>query len=166
MTLNTTNPLLDTSGLPRFAQISAEHVGPAVDALIAECEAALERATGPEVPADYDALSAVLDVATERLGRELAGRGIAQARPWGRGIDHWLFRPLGDTHPMVASLPRPILLNVGRVAPEKNLPAFLEADVPGTKVVVGPKNPWGAWMLTIDGRHYDQRGAYYEPVKY
>ena len=67
----------------------------------------------------------------------LALPGIAQARPWGRGIDHWLFRPLGDTHPMVASLPRPILLNVGRVAPEKNLPAFLEADVPGTKVVVG-----------------------------
>lgn len=63
------NPLLDTAGLPRFAEIQAEHVGPAVDALIVECEAALERATGPDVPADYDALSAVLDVATERLGR-------------------------------------------------------------------------------------------------
>lgn len=65
----TTNPLLDTRDLPRFAEIAAEHVGPAVDALITECEAALERATSPEVPADYDALSAVLDVATERLGR-------------------------------------------------------------------------------------------------
>jgi len=65
----TQNPLLDTRGLPRFAEIAAEHVGPAVDALIAECETALERATGPEVPAEYDALSAVLDVATERLGR-------------------------------------------------------------------------------------------------
>lgn len=63
------NPLLDTTALPRFAEIGAEHVGSAVDVLIAECETALERATGPAVPADYDALSAVLDVATERLGR-------------------------------------------------------------------------------------------------
>ena len=37
----------------------------------------------------------------------------------------------------IARLPRPILLNVGRVAPEKNIGAFLELDVPGTKVVVG-----------------------------
>jgi len=34
-------------------------------------------------------------------------------------------------------LPRPILLNVGRVAPEKNIEAFLELDVEGSKVVVG-----------------------------
>lgn len=61
------NPLLDTSGLPHFAQIKPEHVGPAIDQLLAEASAALERATSPEVPADYDALSAVLDVATERL---------------------------------------------------------------------------------------------------
>jgi oligopeptidase A len=63
------NPLLDTRGLPRFGEIRPEHVGPAAQALLTEAEAALERATGPDVPADYDALSAVLDVATERLGR-------------------------------------------------------------------------------------------------
>lgn len=34
-------------------------------------------------------------------------------------------------------LPRPVFLNVGRVAVEKNLPAFLELDLPGSKVVVG-----------------------------
>jgi glycosyltransferase involved in cell wall biosynthesis len=34
-------------------------------------------------------------------------------------------------------LPRPIFLSVGRVAVEKNLEAFLELDLPGTKVVVG-----------------------------
>lgn len=34
-------------------------------------------------------------------------------------------------------LPRPILLNVGRVAPEKNIVAFLDLEVVGTKVVVG-----------------------------
>jgi glycosyltransferase involved in cell wall biosynthesis len=37
----------------------------------------------------------------------------------------------------MADLPRPILLNVGRVAPEKNIEAFLDLDVPGSKVVVG-----------------------------
>jgi glycosyltransferase involved in cell wall biosynthesis len=34
-------------------------------------------------------------------------------------------------------LPRPIWVNVGRVAIEKNLKAFLELDLPGTKVIVG-----------------------------
>lgn len=63
------NPLLDTAALPRFDAIRPEHVAPAVEALLAEADAALERAVGADVPADYDALSAVLDVATERLGR-------------------------------------------------------------------------------------------------
>jgi oligopeptidase A len=69
MTTNTTNPLLDTDGLPAFDRIRPEHVTPAMDELLAAANAALERATGNAVPADYDALSAVLDVATERLGR-------------------------------------------------------------------------------------------------
>jgi oligopeptidase A len=63
------NPLLDTSALPRFDEIRPEHVAPAIDALLAVGEAALERVTGPDVPADYDAMSAVFDTATERLGR-------------------------------------------------------------------------------------------------
>ena len=64
-----TNPLLDLSDLPRFPDIQPEHVGPAIGTLLAEADAALERATSDAVPADYDAMSAVLDVATERLGR-------------------------------------------------------------------------------------------------
>ena len=63
------NPLLDTTGLPLFDQIKPEHVTPAMDALLAESEAALAKVTGPEVPADYDALSLLLDVPTERMGR-------------------------------------------------------------------------------------------------
>jgi glycosyltransferase involved in cell wall biosynthesis len=34
-------------------------------------------------------------------------------------------------------LPRPIFLHLGRVAVEKNIEAFLELDVPGSKVVIG-----------------------------
>jgi glycosyltransferase involved in cell wall biosynthesis len=99
----------------------------------------------------FHAQSRAVMVATERLGDELAARGIPQTRPWSRGIDHWLFRPTGDTHPGFADLPRPILLNVGRVAPEKNLEAFLEARVSGTKVVVGD----GPSLDELKGRYPD-----------
>jgi len=34
-------------------------------------------------------------------------------------------------------LPRPIFMCVGRIAPEKNLEAFLRLELPGTKVVIG-----------------------------
>ena len=76
-------------------------------------------------------------VATPSLAAELATRGIAHTHRWSRGIDRTLFNPVGETLPEITSLPRPILLNVGRVAPEKNIEAFLEAKVPGSKVVVG-----------------------------
>ena len=62
------NPLLDAAPLPAFDRIVPAHVTPALDILLAEADAALERAAGDTVPADYDAMSAVLDVATERLG--------------------------------------------------------------------------------------------------
>ncbi|MEF7617380.1 M3 family metallopeptidase [Aquincola sp. MAHUQ-54] len=63
-----TNPLLQTGHLPAFDTIAPEHVAPAVEHLLADASAALERAVSDEVPPDYDAISAVLDVATERLG--------------------------------------------------------------------------------------------------
>jgi oligopeptidase A len=63
------NPLLHFDTLPDFAAIRPEHVTPAIDALIRDADGALERTVGPEVAANYDAVSAVLDVATERLGR-------------------------------------------------------------------------------------------------
>ncbi|HWH83639.1 MAG TPA: M3 family metallopeptidase [Burkholderiaceae bacterium] len=67
--MHDTNPLLSTDELPRFDAIRPEHITPALDELLAGADAALARATSDAVPADYDALSAVLDVATERLGR-------------------------------------------------------------------------------------------------
>jgi glycosyltransferase involved in cell wall biosynthesis len=76
-------------------------------------------------------------VATPSLARELAGHGIRQTRLWSRGVDLAQFRPGLPLPEVFQGLPRPILLNVGRVAVEKNLEAFLTLDVPGTKVVVG-----------------------------
>ena len=63
------NPLLQTTEQPDFAAIRPEHITPALDALRAEAEAALERAVSAEVPANYDALTQVLDVPVERLFR-------------------------------------------------------------------------------------------------
>jgi oligopeptidase A len=62
------NPLLDTAPLPAFDRIAPAHVAPALDVLLADAEQALERAAGDAVPADYEAMSAALDVPTERLG--------------------------------------------------------------------------------------------------
>lgn len=62
-----TNPLLAGSGLPAFDQVLPEHVEPAMAQLLAQADEALEKAVGPDTPADYDALSAVLDVAGERV---------------------------------------------------------------------------------------------------
>ena len=64
-----TNPLLDKTDLPLFDQIRPEHVNPAVDQLLAEASTALETVTAPAFPAEWLAISKVLDVATEALGR-------------------------------------------------------------------------------------------------
>ena len=61
------NPLLDFSGLPRFAAIRPEHVAPAVDRLLAEARAVQEHTRS--APASWDAFVAPLEDANERLAR-------------------------------------------------------------------------------------------------
>jgi 1,2-diacylglycerol 3-alpha-glucosyltransferase/glucuronosyltransferase len=72
--------------------------------------------------------------ATPTLAEELSCRGFNNVKIWPRGVDAQLFRP--RTSPAL-DLPRPIFLTVGRLAVEKNVEAFLELDLPGTKLVVG-----------------------------
>ncbi len=74
-------------------------------------------------------------VATESLRAELAGRGFADLRSWSRGVDLDLFTP--EPRDPFTGLARPVFLYVGRIAVEKNITAFLELDLPGSKVVVG-----------------------------
>jgi len=85
----------------------------------------------------FHAASEAVLVSTPTLAEELADHGMDHTRLWSRGIDNALFHPNHARHPALRDLPRPIMLNVGRVAVEKNLTAFLDAEVPGTKVVVG-----------------------------
>jgi Zn-dependent oligopeptidase len=48
--------LLHAAETPAFSEIRPEHVTPAIALLLAEAGAALERAVGPEVALDYDAI--------------------------------------------------------------------------------------------------------------
>jgi 1,2-diacylglycerol 3-alpha-glucosyltransferase/glucuronosyltransferase len=72
--------------------------------------------------------------ATPTLANELVSRGFMNVKIWPRGVDAQLFQPRTRA---ALDLPRPIFLTVGRLAVEKNVEAFLELDLPGTKLVVG-----------------------------
>ncbi|MGH6925577.1 MAG: glycosyltransferase family 4 protein [Propylenella sp.] len=73
-------------------------------------------------------------VATRSLRDDLAARGFRNLMLWSRGVDAALFRPRPGAD---LGLKRPVFLNVGRVAVEKNIEAFLKLDLPGSKAVVG-----------------------------
>lgn len=87
----------------------------------------------------HDPAAAVL-VSTATIERTLRTHGLTRVKRWGRGVGP-AFRPEGAMAPRMAAARAaggaPVLLHVGRVAVEKNVEAFLAADAPGTKVVVG-----------------------------
>ena len=85
----------------------------------------------------FHAPAARIMVATSMLAEELAQHGLPQTHAWSRGVDLDLFTPDASASPELAHLPRPIQLYVGRVAVEKNISAFLDTAVPGSKVIVG-----------------------------
>ena len=64
-----TNPLLDFARTPLFDRILPEHVSPAIDLLLTDAHVALQTVTASDFPANWTRISAVLDVATEKLGR-------------------------------------------------------------------------------------------------
>jgi len=63
------NPLLDFTALPRFAAIRAEHVAPAIEALIAEGNATIERLATSDRAPTWEAFVEPLDDANEKLSR-------------------------------------------------------------------------------------------------
>ncbi len=74
-------------------------------------------------------------VSTPSLKRELSERGFAKLMTWSRGVDTTVFHP--HASPALDGLPSPRFLYVGRLAVEKNVSAFLDLDLPGSKIVVG-----------------------------
>jgi glycosyltransferase involved in cell wall biosynthesis len=78
-------------------------------------------------------------VPTEGVLRMLAQRGFRNLRSWTHGVDLSLF-PFHERvqpDPDLGALLRPVSLFVGRVSYEKNIEAFLQLDVPGSKIVCG-----------------------------
>jgi len=73
-------------------------------------------------------------VATGSMKAALEARGFKNLADWSRGVDIEHFRPVEEP---VMDLPRPIALYLGRVAVEKNIKAFLDLELKGSKVVIG-----------------------------
>ena len=71
---------------------------------------------------------------TQVVVDDLRANGFDNVRLWSRGVDQDIFRPQESKR--LDSEP-PIFLYVGRVAVEKNVEAFLELELPGSKWVVG-----------------------------
>ena len=69
MTTDTTNPLLDFSGLPRFDAILPEHVTPAIDHLIAAANEVVAALEAPSDNVTWENFVTPLEECTERLGR-------------------------------------------------------------------------------------------------
>jgi len=110
-----------TSFHTRFPEYAAHHAGIPQSLTYA----ALRR---------FHAPSSGVMVATPSMQRELSERGFQRTLSWTRGVDTDLFRPRRDR---LFGDHDPVFLYVGRVSREKNIEAFLDADLPGIKAVVG-----------------------------
>ena len=88
-------------------------------------------------------------ISTPTMQRILEEWRFANLVRWPRGVDTDLFAL--RERDVLDPIARPILMFVGRVAVEKNIEAFLNLDVPGTKVVVGD----GPMLATCRKRYPD-----------
>ncbi|MSS76807.1 MAG: glycosyltransferase family 1 protein [Methyloglobulus sp.] len=95
--------------------------------------------------------SAHVMVATASLEQEMQQKGYQRLARWSRGVDTELFKPRDKDFIQDS---RPIALFTGRAAIEKNIEAFLQLDLPGTKYVVG------------DGPHKDVLAKKYPKVRF
>lgn len=95
--------------------------------------------------------SAGVMVATASLELDLRARGFKRLMRWSRGVDLELFQP----RPVRHFGNGPVFLYVGRVSREKNIEAFLDAKLPGRKVVVGE----GPHLPQLRRRYADVRFA-------
>ena len=78
-------------------------------------------------------------VPTHGVLQMLERRGFSNLRTWTHGVDTTLFSYASKPtdHDLLRHLPRPIMLFVGRVSYEKNIQAFLDLPIGGSKVVCG-----------------------------
>ena len=94
----------------------------------------------------HDASAGVM-VATASLETELRQRGFSRLMRWSRGVDTEQFKPAAHHVPAA----EPVFLYVGRGSREKNIEAFLDAAIPGRKMVVGD----GPQLPALQSRYRD-----------
>ena len=80
--------------------------------------------------------SEVVMAPTNAVLNDLESRRIGKPVIWPRGVDLELFKPAKNAE-KIDSETKPIFINVGRVAVEKNIESFLDLDLPGEKWIVG-----------------------------
>ncbi len=90
-------------------------------------------------------------VGTQRQENLLVSRGFKNLVRWPRGVNTEVFTPYDKNF---LNDPRPIWAYVGRVAVEKNIEAYLDLDLPGTKYVIG------------NGPAYDELSNKYKKIKF
>lgn len=100
----------------------------------AHASARIPMRVGYSVVKRFHSKSAAMMVATKTLEDDLAQRGFTNAVTWTRGVDTKLFN---RRRKAAVKLDKPVMVYVGRVSVEKNIEAFLDLDVPGSKLVVG-----------------------------
>lgn len=98
----------------------------------------------------FHARSRAVMVPTDTMIERLLRRRFEHLAFWSRGVDGALFRPRSKSF---LNDKRPIYLYAGRVAPEKNIDAFLKLKLPGTKYVVGA----GPSLKRLKARYPDAR---------
>jgi glycosyltransferase involved in cell wall biosynthesis len=98
----------------------------------------------------FHAPSTAVLVVAQSIRDELTQHGFKNLVPWSRGVDIAAFHPRQRTQ---AGDGRPIWLYAGRLAIEKNIKAFLDLDLPGTKWVVGG----GPQLKELKRRYKDAR---------
>ena len=99
-------------------------------------------------------------VPSASIQQELKARGFRNTVIWPRGVDVEMFRPQGLSAPSDA-VPvdgRPVFAYVGRVAVEKNLRAFLDLELPGSKWVIGGGPQLDELRRAYPATHFLRRG--------
>jgi glycosyltransferase involved in cell wall biosynthesis len=82
----------------------------------------------------YHRVAARTMISTWSMREQLERRGFTNLAIWARGVDSEVFHPGPKSF---LSGRRPIAMYMGRVAVEKNIEAFLNLDLPGSKYVIG-----------------------------
>ncbi len=114
-------------------------------------------------------------VTTPSMSIFLEKKGFENLAVWTRGVDLTQFHPgkrFDKTDAfgadIYAGLKRPIFVNVGRVAVEKNIESFLELDLPGSKVVVGDgpalgslSKKYGGVVKFVGAKHGEELTRYF-----